>query len=50
MGYNVYDVLKKLTKNIKFKKMHFFMKTQEIRVKFYLNFILKLLNPHLGLL
>jgi len=41
---------KKLTKNIKFKNMQFFTKTQENRFKFYLNFILKLLSPQLGLL
>ncbi len=32
---------KKLMKNIKFKKRHFFTKTQEARFNFYLNFILK---------
>jgi hypothetical protein len=36
--------------NIKLKKRQFFMKTQESRFNFYLNFILKLLSPQLGLL
>ncbi len=41
---------KSCKKNNKLKKKQFFMKTQESRFKFYLNFILKLLSLQLGLL
>jgi hypothetical protein len=37
-------------KNIKLKNKYFFTKIQESIFKIYLNFILKLLSPQLGLL
>jgi hypothetical protein len=41
---------KKLLKTYQVKKYIVFTKTQENKFKFYLNFILKLLIPQLGLL
>jgi hypothetical protein len=42
--------IKSCRKYTKLKKRQFFMKTQESRFKFYLNFILKLVSLQLGLL
>jgi hypothetical protein len=50
MGESMVKYTKKVVKNNQVKKEVVFMKTQESKFKFYLNFILKLLIPQLGLL
>jgi len=51
MGESMVSIQKIVDEKIsKFKKKEFFTKTQESRFKFYLNFILNLLNLQLGLL
>jgi len=51
MGESMVKYTKILDKKISsFLKNRFFLKTQESRLKFYINFNLKLLSPHSGLL